>query len=128
MEAGNIRDMVDDIKHCRKWIEDALEHCDGTHKFDDVAESISKGSMQLWSSPKGCIVTEIVVYPRKTVLHVFLGGGELEQILDMDKDVKEWATKQGCTASTMSGRSGWKKPLAGLGWKPTQTSYIKEFY
>jgi len=81
----------------------------------------------LWPSPKGCIVTEIVVYPRKRMLNVFLGGGELDQILDMHQDVIQWAKAQGCTALTMTGRAGWKKPLAKHGWNQLHSSYIKEF-
>ncbi len=51
-----------------------MEYSGGTHDFIDVAEGIYKGTMQLWPTPKGCIVTEIVVYPRKRMLNVFLGG------------------------------------------------------
>ena len=83
--------------------------------------------MQLWPSPRGCIVTEIVVYPQKKYLNVFLAGGDLDQILDMDKDVKAWSIDQGCDAAMMSGRIGWKKPLKALGWEVLQTHFVKEF-
>jgi hypothetical protein len=51
----------------------------------------------------------------------------LDQILDMHTDVINWAKAQGCTALTMSGRAGWKKPLAPHGWKPQHSTYVKEF-
>ena len=82
--------------------------------------------MQLWPAPRGCIVTEIVVYPRKKVLNVFLAGGELDQILDMNNDVKAWALAQGCENATMTGRFGWKKPLMANGWEPLYATYKKE--
>ena len=116
-----------EIDRCRPWIEAALEYSGGTHDFVDVAEGLYKGTMQLWPSKKGCIVTEIVVYPRKKVLNIFLGGGELDQILDMHQDVIQWAKAQGCKALTMTGRFGWKKPLAKHGWEATHSSYVKEF-
>jgi hypothetical protein len=112
---------------CRPWIEAALEYSGGTHDFIDIAEGLYKGTMQLWPAEKGCIVTEIVVYPRKKVVNVFLGGGDLEQILDMHEDVIEWGKLQGCSALTMTGRFGWKKPLAKHGWEPLHSSYVKEF-
>ena len=87
--------MPNEIKRCKKWIEAALEYSGGTHAFEDVADGINKGVMQLWPTPRGCIVTEIVVYPKKKVLNVFLGGGELDQILDMHNDVIQWAKVQG---------------------------------
>ena len=119
--------MDKEIKRCRKWIEAALEYSGGTHTFSDVVNGLNKGVLQLWPTPRVCIVTEIVVYPKKKVLNVFLGGGELDQILDMHKDVMDWAKVQGCTALSMSGRSGWKKPLKEHGWKTQHVSYVKEF-
>lgn len=117
---------IDDLTRCRAWIEAALEYSGGTHNFDDVAEGLASGKMQLWPAPKGCIVTEIVVYPRKKVLNVFLGAGELDQLMDMHKDVIAWSKAQGCVAVTITGRHGWKKPLTKHGWKPLHASYVKE--
>ena len=119
--------LSNDLEKCRPWIEDALEYCGGTHKFDDIVEAIYAKRMQLWPAPRGCIVTEIVIYPRKKVLNIFLAGGELDQILDMDNDVKNWAKQHECTAATMSGRIGWKKPLKPLNWKMQHVSFLKEF-
>jgi len=123
----NAHNPISELERCRGWIEAALEYSGGTHDFEDVARSLYSGAMQLWPAPKGCIITEIVVYPKKKVLHVFLGGGELQQIMEMHKDVIAWAKTQGCEALTMTGRHGWKKPLAEHGWQAVHTSYIKEF-
>lgn len=83
--------------------------------------------MQLWAGEDGCAVTEILVYPRKKVLHVFLAGGKMEQIIDFQKDAIEWAKRQGCTAMTIAGRMGWKKALASYGWKPVFLTLTNEF-
>jgi hypothetical protein len=122
----NAHNPIDELTRCRAWIEAALEYSGGTHNFDDVAEGLASGKMQLWPAPKGCIVTEIVVYPRKKVLNVFLGAGELDQLMDMHKDVIAWSKAQGCVAVTITGRHGWKKPLTKHGWKPLHASYVKE--
>jgi len=119
--------MDSELERCKPWIEAALEYSGGTHDFSDIVEGLRKDVLQLWPTPKGCIVTEIVVYPKKRVLNVFLGGGELEQIMDMHSDVIDWAKAQGCSALTMSGRFGWKKPLQAHGWEAQHASYIKEF-
>ena len=115
-----------ELERCRPWIEDALEYCNGTHIFDDIVHGIAEGRMQLWPAPKGCMVTEIVVYPRKKVLNIFLAGGKLDQLLDMDKDMTEWAKMQGCTGGTISGRVGWKKVLEPMGWRLAHSHYVKE--
>ena len=122
----NMYSQISDIDRCQPWIEAALEYSGGTHSLSDVINGITSGKMQLWPSPKGCIVTEIVVYPRKKMLNVFLGGGEMEQLLDMHKDVIAWSKAQGCEAITITGRFGWKKPLTKHGWKPMHASFIKE--
>lgn len=117
---------VDELERCRPWIEDALQYCGGTHHFDDIAAGVYAGRMQLWPAPRGCIVTEIVVYPRKKVLNLFLAGGELDQLVDMNNDITAWAIKNKCAAGTMSGRIGWKKVLEPLGWKQMYTTFQKE--
>lgn len=107
--------MTNEIERCRKWIEDALEYSGGTHDFEDVVDGIRAGTMQLWPAPKGCVVTEIVSYPKKKVIHIFLAGGELDQILDMYDDVSEFGRSNGCVKMTLAGRRGWKKVLSD--WK-----------
>lgn len=114
------------IENCREWIEAALEYSGGTHDFIHVVEGIKSGTMQLWPTPRGCIVSEIVLYPNLKHLNIFLGGGELDQIMDMHTDVINWAKAQGCSALTMTGRAGWKKPLSEHGWDQLHSSYIKE--
>ena len=117
---------ISEIDRCQPWIEAALEYSGGTHSLSDVIHGITSGKMQLWPAPKGCIVTEIVIYPRKKMLNVFLGGGELDQLLDMHKDVIAWSKAQGFEAITITGRFGWKKPLKAHGWKSMHASFIKE--
>ena len=116
---------VNELDRCKPWLEAALEYGGGTHTFDDIVKGVQEGRMQLWPAPRGCIVTEIVVYPRVKAINIFLAGGELDQILDMDEDVKAWARDQGCTQAHMSGRLGWKKPLAPLGWEIATRKFPK---
>jgi hypothetical protein len=118
--------MSDELARCRPWIEDALEYCNGTHIFEDVVKGIAESRMQLWAAPRGCMVTEIMVYPRKKVLNIFLAGGDLEQLLDMNDAMTEWAKMQGCTGGTITGRVGWKKVLEPMGWKLMHSHYAKE--
>ena len=115
------------LQHCRKWIEDALEYSGGTHNFDDVAQGIIEGRMQLWPAERGCAVTEIVLYPRIKVLHVFLAGGEMDQIIDMIDSAVEWSKTQGCTSMTISGGHGWQKVLSKHGVQPVMTVLKKEY-
>lgn len=102
---------MDQLTRCRPLIENALKHSGNTHDFIDVAEGVYKGLMQLWPLEKSCIVTEIISHPQKKVLHIFLGAGDLTEILSIHLDVLEFAKSQGCTAVSMNGRKGWQKAL-----------------
>lgn len=104
------------FEHCRKWIEDALSYSGGTHEFQDVVDGILSGRMQLWPAERGCAVTEIVEFPKKRTINVFLAGGEMDAIIDMLKSAKEWGIAQGCSSMTIAGRKGWKRVLEPHGF------------
>ena len=116
-----------DLDRARVWIEAALAHGGGTHTFEDIAEGIANGRMQFWPAPRGCLITELIVYPRKRVLNVFLGGGDLDQLVDMHDAVAAWAKAQGCDAATINGRPGWQRVYRGRGWKALATTLVKDF-
>lgn len=115
-----------ELLRCRSWLQKALDVGRNTHSFIDVAEGVVSGKMQLWAAEKGCVVTEIIVYPNKKVLHIFLAGGKLEQITDMQSDVEKWAKAQGCIEMSLAGRLGWKKALKSLGWEEKSVILQKE--
>lgn len=117
---------MSELERCRPWIEAALAYSGDTHDFDDVACAIINSKMQLWPAKEGCLVTELLQYPKKKVLHIFLAGGKLESITDMHGDVMTWGKAQGCTALTLSGRKGWIKALEKFNWKPTLVALTKE--
>ena len=116
---------------CKEWIESALKKGGDTHDFKDIVDGVLSGHMQLWFGAKGCAVTEIIVYPNKKVLHVFLAGGDqghgIEQITDMHDDAVEWGKAQGCDGMTIAGRKGWQRVLESKGWRQQFTTLVKEF-
>jgi len=109
-------DMIGQLLRCRRWIEDALEYADGSHTFEDIVREVLLGRMHLWYGDNGCAVTEFVVYPRKKVIHVFLAGGDMQQILDFEESAAAWGKANGCTGMTIAGRRGWSKVLGKHGW------------
>lgn len=118
--------IFDELERCRPWIEAALDRSGGTHLFEDVVDSIMSGHMQFWPAEDSCAVTEIIVYPRKKVLHVFLAGGKLETIVSMNESAVEWAKSIGCQGMSIAGRKGWIKVLKSKGWKEQFTNLSLE--
>ena len=121
----------EELIRCRDWIQSALAKGGDTHDFVDIVDGVISGHMQLWSGERGCAVTEIVVYPNKKILHVFLAGGAkghgIDQITDMHDSAVEFAKRNDCQGMTVSGRAGWKKILASRGWKQQFVTLAKEF-
>jgi len=123
--------LEEELIRCREWIQSALNKGGNTHEFKDIVDGIISGNMQLWLGANGCAITEIVVYPNKKVLHVFLASGDkglgIEQITDMHDDAIEFGKQQGCVGMTVTGRKGWKKVLQSRGWSEQFTTLLKEF-
>jgi len=107
---------MSELDRCRKWLESALEYAGGTHEWSDIVDSVSTGRMQLWPAEKSGAITEILCYPRKKVLHVFLAGGDMIELVNMIEDASRWGVSQGCKSITMSGRKGWQRVLNKDDW------------
>ena len=116
----------EELMRCRKWIESALEYSGGTHDFKDVCDGVLSGHMQLWAGDEGCAVTEITVYPKRKVLHVFLAGGKMDQILDFEESAANFAKLNGCDGMTLAGRKGWARVHRDRGWKEQFVTLSRE--
>ena len=97
----------EELERCKDWIEAALEYSGGTHEWSDIVEGIHSLRYQFWPAERGCAVTEIIVFPRKKIFHVFLAGGEMDQIVDMNDSAAHFAKAQGCDG--MMGHSSFPK-------------------
>ena len=109
-------DVNDELTRCKKWIEDALAYSGGTHTFNDVSDAVMQGTMQLWPGQKSCAVTEIIKYPQTKTIHVFLAGGDKDEIIRMQQSAAAWGRQQGCEHMTLAGRKGWERELKPHGW------------
>jgi len=118
--------MMLELDRCRQWIENALMYSGGTHEFIDIVNGVLSGTMQLWAGERGCAVTEITVYPRKKILHVFLAGGDMEQILDFQESAAEFARINKCDSMTIAGRRGWTRVLDKHDWEESFCVMSKE--
>lgn len=127
MQAQSRQPLFEELDRCRKWIEPALKYSGGTHDWYDIVQGVMGGTLQLWPTENGALVTEILTYPRKRVVNVFLGGGALEELAEQHEPIIEWAKSQGCTAARLSGRDGWRREFSKHGWKPLYQTLEKEF-
>ena len=115
------------FKECEKYISDALEYCNGTHDLQDVADQIFKGELQLWPARETALVSQLIIYPKRKSIHIFLAGGNIDEIINMEESVFSWARSQGCDMLTFSGRIGWSRSkLKNRGYKPDHMMILKD--
>lgn len=116
-----------EFERCEPYLLDALNHDHGMFGIEDVLMGIIHNESHLWAGKKSAVVTQIVNYPRKTALHVFLAGGDIEELAEMYVDIAQWGRQQGCEIMTLMGRPGWTRSfLKDVGFKHTQHQMIKE--
>lgn len=118
----------DDIFRCREYIEDALARplSRPTMTFMDILEGIESGQYQFWPGKQSAIVTQIMVYPQRKGLHFFLAGGDLDELIHMQREITDWARSRDCDHVSLAGRMGWKKALQDEGWDKTSVLMAKE--
>lgn len=114
------------IEPYRSLIDQALAHAGGTHTFEDVLDQILLGEMLFWPGEKSCMVTEIVQYPRKRGMHVFLAAGDLDEIKAMEPDLRLFAQKLKCDAISLAGRRGWARALKDIGFTEGHAIVVKD--
>lgn len=75
--------------------------------------AIAEGAAQFWPGERSAGVTEIVDYPRATVLRIWLAGGDLDELREMHDAACDWGKTQGCHMVQILGRDGWARALDG---------------
>ena len=116
----------------RPLLQDALAHAHGTHEIEDVLGAIAEGRLQLWLGERCAGVTEILTFPRKRMLNLFLAGGDLGEMKTLQAGIEAFARAHACEGLMFSGRltaaaqraSGWGR--AGAGYRPTHICFCKE--
>jgi len=108
-------------------LQKALDLGGEAYTIQDIEDMIATGKAQMWPGETSVIVTEIILYPRAKHLHLFLAGGNLDELESMLPEIIEWGKTQGCDRVSLSGRRGWERSfLREMGFKPTLVIMEKE--
>lgn len=98
-----------------------------THALEDVEKMVADGDAQLWLGERSAAVTEVIEFPRAKVCHMWLCGGDLDEIVEiMLPKAEAWAKKNGCTHATTAGRLGWNRVMNKHGYTPVASVCAKE--
>lgn len=100
----------------RVWpfLEPAVERTGGAYDKACVWKAIESQKAQLWPGIKSAVVTEVISYPTGLKsLTQWLAGGDLDELIKIEKVLEKFARKQGCVRVEIIGRKGWKRALDG---------------
>jgi len=88
----------------------ALAHGGGTHTRQDIADGLKSGRFQAWGDDSCLCITEIINYPQKRAVHMFLAAGDLDRLFDVYlPQVKTFAREHDCSAVTSVSRPGFAR-------------------
>lgn len=104
-----------EFTRCWPWLEAALKTFPvETHRKEHVWVALEKGECQLWWNDTAAAVSEITIYPTGLrALNVWLAGGDMAGIREIDGRLDEFAREKNCTIRTVHGRKGWLRALDG---------------
>lgn len=101
-------DLRAEWRRCAHWLEPAL---DGSHSLRDVWTGVATGEFHFWPGRRSAAVGELVEHPRRRDYHVWLAGGDLRELIEMERSASAFAHALGCDRITLHGRKGWARAL-----------------
>ena len=82
---------------------------DGNHDINDIWNLYQKHAVDLWHTQNATVITEVIKFPKRKVLNIWLAGGEMDGCKNLHKEITKFAKKINCKTITITGRPGWKK-------------------
>lgn len=95
----------------------ALKLGGDTHSMNDVIGCLERGEMQAFTNDRAIIVTSIVQAPQKKYVEFFISAGDMDAVLSLFPEVKEWAIAQGADFGRAFVRPGFEDVFKQQGWK-----------
>jgi hypothetical protein len=94
-------------------LQPALDLAGVAFDLTDVFSAVASMDAQLWVDTKSAAVTRIEEYPRTRACRIWLAGGDLDELQDVEREIVDWAKTIGCSGVEIYGRRGWLKALEG---------------
>lgn len=106
--------LADDWRQAERHIIAALAHSGDTHGPEDVLEMITSGRAALFVGQQSAVVTQEISLPVGRQLHFWLAAGDLDELVEIERDVEQAASERGIRRISIIGRRGWRGRLEGF--------------
>ena len=120
------KELLDKLLNFQLDIEAALVYSHGSYSFDDVVQGVLTGRFHFYPREQSFLLMELQTFPGYKIYHAFLAGGNLEELVSMQEEIRPIAKTLGAKYASLNGRHGWVKPLKALGWKHTYSTMYCE--
>ena len=104
----------------------ALAEMGDTHSLTDILLALEEGRMQSFTVGDTWVVTQVIEFPQRRVLEIFLVVGDGTDLEELSATATAFAQFQGCTMMRAYGRHGWMQHAKQLGWRDTARVFLKE--
>lgn len=120
---------VQQFEQATPFIQAALdEEGTGLYSLRDVLDDLLMDRALLWSNTRAAIVTRMRQMPRGKSLLLWLGGGDLDALVDLAvSKVRPYAQSEGASVIEINGRPGWARALKRRGLDARVSSHVIVF-
>jgi hypothetical protein len=109
-----------DWAKAQPWIKAALAQLDEGFTAQDIFQMIQRREVELIMGAKSAMVVEGRKTPKLNILHIWLAGGDLDELKEGEKKFSQEWRQIGFNRICITGRVGWKKALPDY----TQTAIL----
>lgn len=104
----------------------ALEDMGGLYDLQDIFDRIADGRFQSFFVGDSWAITQVIDFPKKRVLHLFLLVGDNKDFQALEHKLEDFAVEQKVHFMRADGRLGWRRKMNDYGWKEVRSVFIKE--
>jgi hypothetical protein len=93
-----------------------LDDMGGVYTVQDLVDRIRSGHMQSFMHGTSWVVTQVLEFPQRKVMEIFLAVGELADAPALHTRIMQHAEDHGCDLLRAYGRNGWRNMAKQYGW------------
>lgn len=111
----------------KEGLTEALRRGGEGYNLFDLECELNNGFALLWRGERSAIVTKLHKDENGYFLHVWLGTGDLEDMLKLEPGISAWARARGCRYASINGRKGWSRLFKQFGFNP-EDGELRKYY
>jgi hypothetical protein len=101
----------------RERLRKALARSHENYTIEDLEQELATGRAMLWAGERCALVSTLEQTPTHRFLHLWLGAGNLSELISLEPGVNAHARALGCAYTSIDGRLGWSRVLRKRGFE-----------